>query len=713
MHVIPVFFLANKQIGPNAASQDDLYQQLMTNNATWTVIDRGESDSYFAIWDLVDYMGLGGTFQEQCKLLREVWEETALSNDLNDSELLRLVMKDYDRKKRMFLFVQSLIYSLVPANGNFVFDASLADQFAEVVKAAVNLQYSSMRSDTPLDFIDAGFNHLSINDIDRKFELVMDNEGYDVANEILLDTKIEDWRNSFTYYTDAYTMAILEKGSVSHLLEMCKRCKQSNENLSEWKYVSKLLMKPEGFDNHDDTLKEKFTRHLARSARFADVENGWRPLHYSLYSLDKTIIRDIYYAYPDAAYAKIDENTEGGFKEIFDLVEEPLFKPLGMRDFLKKDLMLIPAYNFDFTDSDIKDRVSFTGSVAVEEAPSGFPGQILRLGKKGSAEAELINPNRSDLTLVVGVRLNSIVPDSNGFLAGFTKEQSVVPDLGIVMHSTHFPNGLGLVTSDGRSEPFWNLPDEIPVTPQIGDWVQLAAVFTRDEGIYLYVNGMKSPTLNGSDQARELYDKLLIGESNHPCNCSVNQIMVYDRKLDDSAVQSLWSSFYYDKKNSSRVPAELPPFPATIREWLGLDSIPILTNVALRKNVFSLPMTTNAPAQNAVDGDPESYGHIAEWFIVKLGKNYNIRSITIHTRSLLSAFTVEASSKESIVWSTNHPGQGKGEYETSFTLSKILADEVKISLATPGIMTIKEFEVYAQIPVTRGFEPEGMNPRGI
>ena len=51
--------------GPNAATQDDLYQMLNTNNRTWTVIDRGEPDSYFAIWDFISYIGQGGILRDQ------------------------------------------------------------------------------------------------------------------------------------------------------------------------------------------------------------------------------------------------------------------------------------------------------------------------------------------------------------------------------------------------------------------------------------------------------------------------------------------------------------------------------------------------------------------------------------------------------------------------------------------------------------------------
>jgi len=86
--------------GPNAATQDELYQMLNSNNRTWTVIDRGETDSYLAIWDFVDYTQQGESLQEQCNLLKEVWEEMALTNSHGrSSKLLDEVMSDYAEKK--------------------------------------------------------------------------------------------------------------------------------------------------------------------------------------------------------------------------------------------------------------------------------------------------------------------------------------------------------------------------------------------------------------------------------------------------------------------------------------------------------------------------------------------------------------------------------------------------------------------------------------
>ena len=128
----------------------------MSNNATWTIIDRGEPDSYFAIWDLIDYMGQGTILSENCRLLKEVWEENALTNSYGNgsAELLESVMPDYMVKKQMVDFVQGLIYCLVPTDGNS-FNADLAQQFEEVVTKGFE-SMSRKLSSTPLEFIEQG-----------------------------------------------------------------------------------------------------------------------------------------------------------------------------------------------------------------------------------------------------------------------------------------------------------------------------------------------------------------------------------------------------------------------------------------------------------------------------------------------------------------------------------------------------------------------------
>ena len=133
------------QKGPNAPTQDSLNQQLMSNNATWAVIDRGEPDSYLAIWDFIEYMGQGGMLERQCKLLKNTWEEMALENNSlqNPNLTLTIVMRDFEIKKKLREFVQALIFCIVPTReGPFRYNSVLANQFQKVVEAAVESHYT-------------------------------------------------------------------------------------------------------------------------------------------------------------------------------------------------------------------------------------------------------------------------------------------------------------------------------------------------------------------------------------------------------------------------------------------------------------------------------------------------------------------------------------------------------------------------------------------
>ena len=197
----------------------------MSNNATWTIIDRGEPDSYFAIWDLIDYMGQGTILSENCRLLKEVWEENALTNSYGNgsAELLESVMPDYMVKKQMVDFVQGLIYCLVPTDGNS-FNADLAQQFEEVVTKGFESMKSKLSS-TPLEFIEQGFKKLNEDRIKNgdpavaeKFEVVRGNIGYLTAKKILADgIDISAWSTSFKYFTNYYTNIILKKGKEEEL----------------------------------------------------------------------------------------------------------------------------------------------------------------------------------------------------------------------------------------------------------------------------------------------------------------------------------------------------------------------------------------------------------------------------------------------------------------------------------------------------------------
>ena len=252
----------------------------MNNNATWTVIDRGEPDSYFAIWDLVGYLGSGGMLTDECKLLREAWEEMALTNSAvakgvdGSNELLEIVMRDYDIKLKMYNFVQALIFCLVPKSG-CRYDADLADNFEKVIKSGCSAITSDGGIFDPKQLIEKGVEllkekttkgasaakweadvHMSEaveptesakkrdsdqvgrsnkrqridqgetmvlkteteTEFEVKFDLVPGNEGYKLATVILNETMSTEWTNHFAYYNDTFRAAIIEKGGHSYLV---------------------------------------------------------------------------------------------------------------------------------------------------------------------------------------------------------------------------------------------------------------------------------------------------------------------------------------------------------------------------------------------------------------------------------------------------------------------------------------------------------------
>ena len=245
-------------IGPNAATQDALYQQLNSNNATWTIIDRGEPESYLAIWDVIDYIGQGVLLKDECKLLREVWEEMALANSANFADsgdsrnaLLDIVMKNYDVKQEMYNFVQALIYCLVPKKGH-LFNANLAKNFEMVVKkgcqatskggifdlnsfinegaalAEDDLSIESFENvDVTMEEDDKDGSEIETrprkrfrqddtgvpaSSFELEFDLVPGNEGYNIATRILNATTNVQWNNHFSYFSDTFTASIIAKG---------------------------------------------------------------------------------------------------------------------------------------------------------------------------------------------------------------------------------------------------------------------------------------------------------------------------------------------------------------------------------------------------------------------------------------------------------------------------------------------------------------------
>jgi len=256
-------------LGPNAPTQDSLYQQLMTNNASWSVIDRGESDSYLAIWDFIEFMGQGGLLKEQCILLQEVWEEKALVNSIGASrELLALVMVDHTLKYKMYNFVMDLIACMVLKNHSS-FDSALAEQFKRVVEKGRSMMGCGDNLLTPINFISTAFLAIQEEGENIMFELVENVDAYDAAKETLTNAKNMDWLNSFTYYNDTFSSAIFEKGKPDYLVQLFRECFQSADDTDCWKLVEKYL-EPE-MSSATDVQRSEYKRYLKNSLMFKDA----------------------------------------------------------------------------------------------------------------------------------------------------------------------------------------------------------------------------------------------------------------------------------------------------------------------------------------------------------------------------------------------------------------------------------------------------------
>jgi hypothetical protein len=246
--------------GPNACTPDDMYQQLMSNNATWNVIDRGETSSYMAVWDLIDYVGQGGLFEQQIKLLQTSWEEMALTSEFNDTQLLRSLITDYDCKKSMFDFVQNLIMCIPPFN-----DQVHVDQFKAVVTNAVQAQQTVLQSN-PTAFINAGFQKFDSNI--KPFQLAENSLEYRKAAGMMCGYSKEDWANSFKYY-NVFSSTFMDRGKSSCVSSLAAG---SLAVLSFFGSAEAQILSPLSlFTNRKTKLSSQFVPKLQRRLGFHQV----------------------------------------------------------------------------------------------------------------------------------------------------------------------------------------------------------------------------------------------------------------------------------------------------------------------------------------------------------------------------------------------------------------------------------------------------------
>lgn len=205
----------HSKIGPNATTMADFYQQLSTNNATWTIIDRGEPESYVAVWELLDYIGQGVTLVEVRSHLKAAWEYLAIHNSDQeglDDELLELLIQNVEGKKNVYKFFNSIISCLVSKKG--IIDKDVCTQFEDVMKKAIESQKNSFAS-SPKNFIENGYELLKKDEKNDELVLLFNLDenctSYFEANNQLAKMSLSDLED-FTYNFDEAKEKIAEKG---------------------------------------------------------------------------------------------------------------------------------------------------------------------------------------------------------------------------------------------------------------------------------------------------------------------------------------------------------------------------------------------------------------------------------------------------------------------------------------------------------------------
>uniref|UniRef100_A0A7S4S2X3 Fucolectin tachylectin-4 pentraxin-1 domain-containing protein n=1 Tax=Ditylum brightwellii TaxID=49249 RepID=A0A7S4S2X3_9STRA len=257
--------------GPNAATHDSFYQQLMTNNATWTVIDRGEPTSYFAVWDLIDYMGQGDYFSRQCDLLKAEWKSMALKNmqaNPGDAELLAELWTfgPLEPVLEVSKFLSNLASCLVPVDMG-TFDSNLANQFESVVKlAALAAKEDPSVTFSPKEFIEAG----SAGTEKLKFSVFENCPEYEVTKALMSSFTPSHWSCFDLAFTETVKNAVISLGKRDRLFNLCKRYFNSDED--DWSLCKKLIEFPAEYVKADDKEKEAYTRHLKEQLEMRDKE---------------------------------------------------------------------------------------------------------------------------------------------------------------------------------------------------------------------------------------------------------------------------------------------------------------------------------------------------------------------------------------------------------------------------------------------------------
>ena len=87
------FTFSLKSMGP-PATNPATFHKLLSYNSTWALIDRGSSQGYIPVWELV--RNLGGDFEDAARVLEETWRK---DESKRKEELEALIKEQKDRQK--------------------------------------------------------------------------------------------------------------------------------------------------------------------------------------------------------------------------------------------------------------------------------------------------------------------------------------------------------------------------------------------------------------------------------------------------------------------------------------------------------------------------------------------------------------------------------------------------------------------------------------
>jgi hypothetical protein len=283
----------------------------MRNNATWTIIDRGETSSYLPVWELIEFHKGTEQFKDQVSMLKTTWEQMALENHRpQDIDLLSEVM-DEAPKTQVLQIVAKLALCIVPKNGN-EYNTALADKFETILRNA-NQSVGEVRPRNLKHFVSKGnddsFDVVETNDYEdadyifsqletTNFKLFEPSTGANGSPAFNPYMKSKKWIESRGKYDD------------DHLLEAC--ISTVNQPKINFEFFSKLFDYYSGRGDDDSLRKQMYTR---------DYQSGMYCLHYVAMHGDESEIVKL-----------LDKYDENAVEELYDYDGNNALKYLQERD---------------------------------------------------------------------------------------------------------------------------------------------------------------------------------------------------------------------------------------------------------------------------------------------------------------------------------------------------------------------------------------------